>query len=388
MKHMLKLLIFQMQKILLNVSYYITKPFCYGKRDISWVVGTIEVAKYLYNISSMLDNAISVCLIKNRFYNYKYTYSIPNGFLSLFLKLFYAPILLGYLVNKTTGFFYISDGGFLLPYFDGRMYEFYFLKKKNKGLICCFLGSDIRSHKKSLEFADMHKIDVISTYYYLTSNFALSSEYDDIKQKLASSADRYADLIYNAPIDQMSYLVRESLPIFYIYPDDEFVRNDNKYDCLNEIKIVHAPSSPIIKGTQIVRASIKKLQEEGYKFKYIELNNVSNSKVLEELKEAHIVLNQFYAFVPSVFGIEAMANHCALLTSADCTIERCLPSDSNEAWLVTKYWQVYDNLKLLLDNPILIKEYADRGFDWGRHNASYSAVKKALMHDLSECFTK
>lgn len=388
MKKILKLLIFQIQKILLNLSYYITKPFCYGKKDISWVVGTIEIAKYLYNISNMLDNAISVCLIKNRFYDYKYTYSISNGFLSFFLKLIYAPILLGYLVNRTTGFFYIADGGFLLPSIDGRMYEFSFLKKKNKILICSFLGSDIRSHKKSLEFAAMHKIDVISTYYYLTSNIALSSEYDEIKQKLAKSADMYADLIYNAPIDQKSYLMRNALPFFYIYPDDGFFRNDNKYTALNDIKIVHAPSSPIIKGTQIVRASIKKLQENGYKFKYVELKNVSNSKVLEELRNAHIVLNEFYAFTPGVFGVEAMANHCALLTSADSVIETCLPSDSNEAWFVTKYWQVYDNLKLLLDNPILIKKYADRGFDWVIRNASYSVVKKRLMRDLSEYILK
>ena len=34
-----------------------------------------------------------------------------------------------------------------------------------------------------------------------------------------------------------------------------------------------------------------------------------------------IVLNGFYALMPGVFGIEAMANYCALMTAADETIE-------------------------------------------------------------------
>jgi hypothetical protein len=74
-----------------------------------------------------------------------------------------------------------------------------------------------------------------------------------------------------------------------------------------------------------------------------------NRVVLEHLKSSHIVLNQFYAFTPGLFGIEAMANHCAVLMSADPSIETGLPQKSKDAWMITKYWEVYDNLKYLLD---------------------------------------
>ena len=30
----------------------------------------------------------------------------------------------------------------------------------------------------------------------------------------------------------------------------------------------------------------------------------------------------------------------------------------------TKYWEIYDNLKFLLDNTHEIKVYADRGYDF------------------------
>ena len=89
-----------------------------------------------------------------------------------------------------------------------------------------------------------------------------------------------------------------------------------------------------------------------------------NQVVLEHLKSAHIVLNQFYAFTPGLFGIESMANHCAVLMSADPNIETGLPQDSKDAWMITKYWEVYDNLKYLLDNPEKIKYYA--GIQSGR----------------------
>lgn len=389
MKKILKLLIFQIQKILLNLSYYITKPFCYGKKDISWVVGTEEISAYLYNISTMLGNTISVSFNVNEFYDYKYTYSLGgNGLYYSLSKLIVSPILLGYLAATINAFFYIGATGFLLNSVDGRNYEFSFLKKRKKLIVCSFLGNDIRSPKKMLEFASISNCDVTASYYHLTAPERLSLKYENLKKMLAYSADMYADIIYNAPVDQLSYLNTEVRPFFYIYSDEAFFKNDLKYINFNELRIFHAPSSPIVKGTQIVRAVVKKLEMEGYKFKYTEMQNELNQKVIEELKQSHIVLNEFYAFVPGVFGVEAMANHCALLTSADCTIESCLPPDSNEAWFVTKYWQIYDHLKLLLDNPSLIREYADKGFNWVRRYASYSAVKKMLNDDLSECFTK
>jgi hypothetical protein len=100
------------------------------------------------------------------------------------------------------------------------------------------------------------------------------------------------------------------------------------------------------------------------------------------LESAHIVLNEFYAFVPGQFGVEAMAAHCALLTSADEAIEPSLPPGSNQAWMVTPYWQIYDNLKLLLEDLSLIKGYADRGFEWAQAHCEYTAARRKLLSIL------
>jgi hypothetical protein len=224
--------------------------------------------------------------------------------------------------------------------------------------------------------------DMISTYQAIAVPGFDAEHLESFRMKLAASADEYADHIFNAPVDQISYLRRVVHPFIYFYPDDSFRRNDGKFAEIRRVKVVHGPSSPFIKGTPLVRAAIKKLKMEGYDFEYKELIGVSNRIMLEALSEAHVVLNEFYAFVPGQFGVEAMASHCALITSADDRIETTLPAGANEAWMVTEYWNIYDNLKRLLDDHALIKQYADAGFAWASEHCSYqnSAVRlKALL---------
>ena len=51
---------------------------------------------------------------------------------------------------------------------------------------------------------------------------------------------------------------------------------------------------------------LKKLESENYKFEFKLLTNVSQDQVLSELDNAHIALNEFFAYVPGIFGIEAL----------------------------------------------------------------------------------
>ena len=211
----------------------------------------------------------------------------------------------------------------------------------------------------------------------------LSNSFDKFVKNTALVSEKYSDMIFSCSVDQLSYFKNPTKPFIYLYPDERIIRNDKKFINLDKIKIVHAPSSPIIKGTPLVRAAIKKLELDGYCFDYVELIGASNEQVLEELRSAHIVLNQFYAFMPGIFAIEAMASHCALLTSADETIEWDLPSGSNNAWVVTKYYEIYEKLKHLMDNKDLIKPQADSGLDWVREHAAFSRSGKKLQEMLN-----
>lgn len=372
------------QLILLKLVYFFSNAY-FKKNNDSWVVVGAETASMLKNISNALSGSRSVNFAPNRFYDFKYTYEIySKNIFFKFFNLFYTPLLLGYLSSRYKKFIYLGSAGFLMPYTDGRQKEFKFLKSKNRKLVCCFMGSEIRSFKLLEQYAKQEDIDVITTYQSI-SHLDIDSAINENKRKqLAEVADEYADKIINPPIDQMAYIKQITHPFIYFLPDNLFKPSLEKFNDLNEIIVLHGPSSPIIKGTPLVRAAIKKLKVEGYRFKYVELINVPNEKMLKELENAHIVLNQFYAFVPSVFGLEAMANHCVLLTSADENIETTLPCGANKAWCVTPYWNIYDNLKNLLDNPEQIKSQASAGFKWAKENYQYDAAVKKLNEIVND----
>ncbi|MGI2113396.1 hypothetical protein ACRN9G_07315 [Shewanella frigidimarina] len=372
------------QMILVKISYLVCCLFNKNKKD-GWVVVAVETASMLKNISSALPNSVAVNFAPNRFYDFNYDYEVyPKKGIFKIGNLIYSSLLFGYLLSKYDKFLYLGSVGFLNPYVDGRQAEFEFLKKSNKRIVCYFLGSEIRSYKLLDEFGVNKGIDTLTTYERYSSIGIDSNENENKRKRLAKVAEKYANCIFNAPVDQMTYIDINVHDILYFYPDNEFQKDNEKFDNLSMINILHSPTSPILKGTQLVRAAIKKLELEGYIFNYVELKNASNSKVLATLKESHIVLNQFYAFVPGVFGIEALVHNCAMLTSADSNIEPTLGLGANEAWLVTPYWQVYDNLKYLLDNPEEIKAYADRGFDWAYKNCRASVNGQRLNSILND----
>lgn len=382
-------LVHAVQMALLRLSYLVCELL--GVRRLprkGWAVGPDELAALVHHVSSALGDAIAVSQSRHPFYRYRYDHDLPARFswrpLRYLVRIIYSPVLFGYLCHRVSGFFYVGGSGYLLNEHDGRDKEFAFLKSKNLKIACLFCGSEIRSLKLMAQLSRHLGRDLIGTYQTIAIP-GFDSEYlEGFRRLLAASADAHADHIFNAPVDQISYISRATHPFMYFYPDDQFRRNDQKFSRMDRVKVVHSPSSPLIKGTPLVRAAVKKLKTEGYEFEYLELMGVANSIVLQALAEAHVVLNEFYGLVPGQFGVEAMASHCALLTAADERIEHSLPPGANSAWMVTEYWNIYDNLKRMLDDPALIRRYADAGLAWSEEHCSCgknAARLRALLAD-------
>jgi len=383
----MKQIAFSIQKLLLWLAYYFFRASkgLHVRDPIDWVIGVTEIASFIKHISTALDNTYSVCLTKNPYYEFQYDFAIKPSVYPFMtnLKIVVAgPILLGRLLNRAENFLYIWSTGFLIDSIDQREFEFNFIKSKKKHIVCYFVGNDIRAPRLLIKYANAKQLEVATHYDSVSAPHRLTDAYDYEKRRLAEVTQKYASVIFNAAVDHMAYFTRKTTPFIYFYPDENFVKNDAKFKNPPIIKIVHAPSSPVIKGTQLVRAAIAKLRVEGYDFEYIELTAVSNAEVLDHLRTAHIVVNEFYAFVPGVLGIEAMASHCALITSADETIETDLPPGSNEAWLVTRPYQVYDHLKMLLDTPAQMKAYADVGYQWAHQHAAIQNSGRKLAEIL------
>lgn len=349
-----------------------------SSRVISWVVGPVEVASMVANFARAIPDSFSVTLAPHRFYSFSYDFQIGAGRGDWLRRLFVAPWVFGRLAATSQGFVYVGAEGFLLNEVDDREWEFSFLRRHGVRIVCLFAGSDIRSPVLMRRFQEETGLETIATYLDQVSPVFATASYDHQRYRTARVADKYADLIFNAAADQLSYLQRTAEPFPYFFPDEDLLLSTAKHDVAGPRIVVHAPSSPIIKGTQVVRAAVRRLQAEGFVFEYRELLDLPHGEVIESLREAHIVLNEFYAFMPGVFGIEAMASNCALLTRADEKIETGLPPDSNSAWIVTTASDLYLNLRQLLSHPHQIAPQAAAGLAWVQRHATVDASGKRI----------
>ncbi|MBC7593166.1 MAG: glycosyltransferase family 1 protein [Kineosporiaceae bacterium] len=370
---------FVVQMIVLNLSFLLHRAHKVEFRQ--WVVGPYEIAGMVHNLAQAVPSARSVILVRHPFFSFDYgwspsTRSYPAA--AILRSWLLGPWKLGELARTSVGFVYVSAEGFLNAAHDQRDYEFRFLKKHGLRIATYFTGNDIRSPRLMKELELETGRPNLGTYLGEVNKVFTSGGYEDAKRAIATAANRYADIVFNADLDQRSYLNSPSHPFLYFHPDSEVTDDFTKFENSAKRVIVHAPSAPILKGTQLVRAAIDKLREEGYDFEYIELTGVSHDVVAQTLSRAHIALNEFYSYVPGVFGVEAMAAGCALLTSADEHLDPQIPAGSNEAWLVTEHFQVTERLRELLDDPSRTRTLAVAGRDWVLRHAVASVSGKAV----------
>jgi hypothetical protein len=369
MKTAVKLILQIVQMMILMFSYSIARR----EKNKKIVIGATEIANVLYNMKQLFrDGCVVVCKNGHPFYkSNNYDININNR---KYCKHFISAFIMGKLAKNAKFFIYLWNDGFLY----NRELDFKFLKRHDIPIVCHFLGDDIRSRKLFLDYCRSIKFN---TYVeYDQPELYLSDKYDNEKKRLAKQADKYASIIFSHKFDQYSYLKSNQYYFPLTIKESLFSFDIEKFNN-RPIRLIHSPSSLVFKGTPIVRSVIKKLKNEGYEFQYIELIRVSNEKVIQELHNSHIVLNQFYTLISGVFGLEAMATGNAVLMSAKSGY---FPYQFNNAWLETEDWQLYDNLKYLLDNPERIIEYARNGYDYVTRNFS----RDAILDHLRSVFLK
>lgn len=352
------------------------------EKTISWAVGPTEIAGIVRDIARAVPGSYSALTSRHAMYGDAYDWLPPaRGPLGRRLAgTLEAPWLLGRLAAHARGVIYVGAGGFLWSV--DREVEYRFLKERDVRIVCYFTGSDIRSPRLMQQLEDSTGEPNIATWLRTVAAGYTSEDFEAAKRRMGENAAAYADLIFTAQNDQRGYLPDDVEPFLYFYPDEEIGSPPGMIRADERLVVVHAPSSPVIKGTQLVRAAVAQLQSEGYDFEYLELQDVTNSAVRAALARAHIVLNEFFAFVPGVFAIEAMAAGCAVLTRAEERMEPQLPPGSDEAWLVTRHFEVERHLRLLLDDRARITAQATAGREWVLRHAVSSVSGAVLNHKL------
>lgn len=355
------------QRLLLLLSYAVHRLTTrrHHRESIDWVVGPDELASCLAQIRAAVPGTYSVSFLREQAYDVHYDVGPLRGTprVRAIKRLFLGPWLLGRLMNRARGILYVGPTGFLLSP-DEREFELRFVRAQGLKVGLYWTGSDIRSTSVMHALEREMGIPNISTYIGVISPHYETPAHERVQRVRAEVAMRHAHVMFDYPSDQAGYLTCHREPTFFMLSKDHFTTDRSKFDDLSTIVVTHATTSPVIKGTPLVRAAVAQLRAEGYDFEYCELIGVSNAELLAQLRRTHIGLNQFYGFTITVFGVELLAAQCAVLSSSDSTIETNLPPGLNDAIMVTKHWQVYSNLKALLDAPERIEPLAARGAEW------------------------
>ena len=237
-------------------------------------------------------------------------------------------------------------GDTLLPY----NLDLPILKMLGKKTIMWFIGSDIRYYEAYEAAAKKAGLK-----YYV-------GIYDDrkklsnlkAKKRMIRRVERYVDYITSFP--NISQLLTRKYYYFSVPVDIRNIRYNNTPN--PKPLVVHAPSDDIKKGTSYVVEAVEQLKKEGYDFEFCLFRNSPNKVVRETLSRADIAVDQLFATAPGMFALESMAAGCAVLGG---NIPQFSGFPQELPIIHTDPDNIYQNLKLLLENPELRRELGEKG---------------------------
>lgn len=205
----------------------------------------------------------------------------------------------------------------LLPHFV----DIPLLKRLGKKIVFMFWGSEIRDI--DLFEAQMKRMNVLDEYEpFIKGMRARDVEPLRVKAERVRVAERYGDLILSQPgfgqLQSRPYM-RATIPM-------DLRRYPFNIPARTEPLIVHAPSSPLTKGSDYIQEIVKSLKDEGLRFEFRLVENLPNTELLKTLSSADIVVDELYGDTIGMFSSEGMATGNLVMTHYPAEFAR-VPAD-------------------------------------------------------------
>jgi hypothetical protein len=186
-----------------------------------------------------------------------------------------------------------SKLGIALQYFVGL-----FVWKKKFVEFC---GTDVRILEKIIEDVP----DYRSKKFSLEQERLLGTKVTSLKTQQRFSLLKF-EALGNSP-EIMDYIDQRLFPVSYEIPRAIDTMNLKPVKVSNKIPVViHLPSSPEIKGTEIVNLVCHELAEKDV-IQFRNLHGLSHREVLEEMKRSDVVIDQLLIGEFGVVTLEALA---------------------------------------------------------------------------------
>lgn len=295
-------------------------------------------------------------------------FGTPYGFLNkAALKLRTAtPVFDGLISRKIFDkhdvFIFIWAGDYLMRH--GK--DLQVLRQKGKKIVSILVGSDVRD---AHAFQQAFHTDVSKWPDHYKKSY---SHYN----RVLRHAELYSDLVFSLP-DQSVTGIRpyHHFPIPLDLSRYRFHWSDREVPV-----VVHAPSAPALKGTDVVLETFEKLKAEGLAFETKFIQNMKNTELVQLLTESDILVDELVLNGPGILSIEAMLSGCAVATHYyEGSPESFRPPVCN-----VSRDNVYEVTKKLITDKDYRRQLAYAGRAYAEKNNDVALIVTDILNKLQE----
>jgi glycosyltransferase involved in cell wall biosynthesis len=180
-------------------------------------------------------------------------------------------------------FIYCSIGSFFF------FLELPLLKLLRKKVIFVFLGTDTRPvYLNGYVVGDTRRSTI-------RKGIALAR----VQKFIIGAIERFADVLINIP-PQSHFHTRPIVSGYFVGLPAAYPRSESTGPSASDetVRILHAPSKPRPKGSDVIRQVMATLQDKGLRFEYREITGRPHAEVLREIQRSSFVIDELYSDTP------------------------------------------------------------------------------------------
>lgn len=154
----------------------------------------------------------------------------------------------------------------------------------------------------------------------------------------------------------------------------------------NKIRIFHAPTDQIVKGTAAIERAFKKLSSQFPKHEFVIKENLTHEEVTQEMIKADIVVDQLLVGWYGEQAAEAMAMGKTVMAYLNPTYFNFVSFAQEIPVINTNHWTFENDLKKLLDCPQSIRKTAKESFKFAKKYHSPGKISRQYLEVYRACY--
>lgn len=250
------------------------------------------------------------------------------------------------------------------PYFGFPHLDLPFYSDKTK-LVFTYNGCDSRQKQTMLKVSKESPCRFAECYNGICNN----SKIDEDKRNAISKMAKYAHAVFAISPDLFRFLPTGTklLPCMMANWNDVSELPMRKID--GTIKIVHAPTNRIVKGTADIIETIKKLNKKYHnRFELRLIENLTNREVLNTYAQADLIIDQIrlgWYGTAAVEGMKLGRPVIAYINPDDLhNIDQKMARDAQESFLCATGGTLEEKLTCIMENPKILHIHQQAGLEY------------------------